>query len=132
MNSDDEIDDREGWRLSHVESVKKRRRAGKQRQQPDERVTNSMSHQQPITREDSQARKDSRRDFGGHPQITKPGEGHLKEVKQQVMVYIVFWIERSKRKPAKGWWKVMVAQRFPEHAAPLDVVVAVEIAAANG
>ena len=66
------------------------------------------------------------------PKVTKPGEGHLKEVKQQVMIYVVFRIERSKRKPAKRWWKVMGAQRLPEHAAPLDVIVAVEVSAANG
>ena len=110
----------------------KRRRTGKQREQPDERVTNSVTHQQPVAGEDSQAGKNSRRDFGTQPEIAKPGERHLEEVKQQVMIYVVFRIERSKRKPAKRWRKSMVAQRLPKHATPLDVVIAVEISAANG
>jgi len=91
-----------------------------------------MSHQQAVAGEDSQARKDGRGDFCAQPEITKPGEGHLKEVKQQVVIYVVFRIERSKRKPAKRRRKVVVAKRLPEHAAPLDVVVPVEISAANG
>src|SRR5882724_2750661 len=126
-----QINNGEGRRLCHVETVEKWCGATQQRQEPDERVTNSITHQQPVTGEDCQAPEDSRGELCAWPKIAKPGEWHLEEVEKQVMIDVVFWIESGKRQPGKLRWKTSAAQRFPKQAAPLDVIVTIKISATN-
>jgi len=52
-------------------------------------------------------------------------------VEQQVMVYIVFRIERSQGQPGELRRKRADFHRVPQRTRPLNVVVAVEIAAAD-
>src|SRR6185369_4879136 len=56
---------------------------------------------------------------------------NLKDVEQQVMVHIVFRVESCERKPGK-LRKMSAFDRFPERLRPFDVVITVEIAAADG
>ena len=47
------------------------------------------------------------------------------------MIDVIVRVERSQRQPGKHRGEGSVAQTFPEHPAPLDVVVTVKVATAN-
>ncbi len=48
------------------------------------------------------------------------------------MIDVLVGIERGQRQPGENRWKASVAQPFPQQPAPLNVVVAIEVATANG
>ena len=47
------------------------------------------------------------------------------------MIDVVVGVEGGQRQPGKHRRETVVAQRLPEHPAPLNVVVTIEIATAN-
>lgn len=48
-----------------------------------------------------------------------------------MVIYIVCRIERGQGQPGEGGRKVATAKGLPKHAAPLDVIVAIEVATTN-
>ena len=52
-------------------------------------------------------------------------------MEQQVMIDEVSGIQCGQRQPDESRREVSLSQRFPEQAAPLDVIVAVKVSAAD-
>ena len=49
-----------------------------------------------------------------------------------MMVHIVFRIEGGQREPGECGRKLAALDRFPKHSRPLDVIVTIKVAAADG
>src|SRR5947209_7725856 len=52
-------------------------------------------------------------------------------MKEQVMVNIIVRVECGERQPDKLWREMPLPHSLPEQTAPLDVIVAVKVAAAD-
>src|SRR6185369_5645333 len=81
-------------------------------------------------RQHCQTSEERRRNLGAEARVPRYSKWDLKDVEQQVMVHIVFGVERCEWKPGK-LWKMSALDRCPERLRPFDVVVAVEVATAD-
>src|SRR5215813_3618963 len=127
MYSDDEIDNRERRGLRHVDAIEERCGTSEQRDEPHEDKANLVAHEQPVAGKNGEARKNRRRDFRAQAEVREPSEGNLENVKQQMVVDVIFGTEGRQRQPDELRRKVMTANALPKQPAPLDVIVAVKI-----
>src|ERR1043165_5685913 len=129
--AEDKKNDREGRGLRHVHAIEKRRGTRKQGQQPNQSITDLVTNDYPVTREHRHAREQDCRDLRAGLQVAKPGKWNQDEVIKQVMIDVLPGVERRQRQPRKRRRKMTRPQVVPNQARPLDVIVAVEISAAD-
>src|SRR4030095_94311 len=102
MNRDNQEYDCERRGLRHIHSEKKRCRAGKQCDEPNEDVSNAIFDQKPVAGDNGEAAKEERCDLSSQPWIAELRKRNLNYVKKEVVVDVVFWIQCGKRQPGKG------------------------------
>jgi len=127
----DEQHDGDAHCLRHVHAIEERRGAAQEGEEPDERVTDAMSQDEPEARQDGEARKQCRRHFRAEPNIAEPREGNLQHVEEQMMIDVILRVQRRQREPREGGRKLPPLDSFPEQLAPTDVIVTVIITAAD-
>jgi hypothetical protein len=93
--------------------------------------TNAEVDEQPVAGKHGQTGEDDRRDFRAFSRILKLRERNLHDVKKQMVIDVLFRVERRQRQPGKLRWEFPLLYSFPECARPLDVIVTVVVAATD-
>src|SRR5687767_2078832 len=89
VDAGDGDNDRQRRRLCHVHSVVEHVGTGKDRREPDQRVSDLVAMDQPIDRKNSERRKNDGGHFGCCYGFKEPQERYLEQMEQEMVIVVM-------------------------------------------